>query len=168
MSESLLAKYPFPIAAPRVSGDADGASPVSAFQPRTGEVLLTPGQKQALLVMRKSETSRAVLEQLRALGQLATGGADYYALAGLGLAINKGAFHVLSPNGRWRADNIAIAYARELKLHLLTFNHGGPGRAAYVRCTCGFVAYRSRHIPSYAIGLGRDGAYHLAHVGASK
>jgi len=135
--------------------------------PRVGEVPLTPGHKQALLKLRGTEVCKAVLTSLRENGQLAATGRDYYALARLGLAIHKGSYHVIARHARWKADQIARTLARELKLHVLTYDLGGPGRAAFTRCCCGWVAYRSRSISNYAVLMGRDASQHLEHIGAT-
>jgi hypothetical protein len=121
--------------------------------PRAGEITLTPGQKLALLVMRGSDLSKQVLAGVLAKTKEEPAGRDFYTCARLGLAINKGKFHVL---------------AREFRLHVLTYDLGGPGRAAFARCTCGFCAFKSRAIPSYALLIHQAGVRHLLQVSAGE
>ena len=148
---------------------ADASPVLDATKPaeRTGEVLLTPGQKIALLKMRGSDWSKAVLSHVVAFGQGDTVGADYYALARLGLAVHKGSYHVLTPTGRRRADQVAVELARAEGMHVITYDLANRyGRAASARCTCGWGTYRTRAVPSYALLIGQDVQRHLEHEGA--
>src|ERR1700761_7209815 len=72
-----------------------------------GAVLLTDGQKQALLVLRGSETALAVVAELQKRGEFAVTGGDYMALCNLGFAVNKGTRNVLARHARWKADQVA-------------------------------------------------------------
>ena len=130
-------------------------------QPRAGEIALTPGQKLALLVMRGSDLSKAVLAGVIEQTHAGPAGRDFYTCARLGLAINKGRFHVLTPQGRWRADQVCREVARAYGLHIITYDLGGPGRAAYSTCTCGFRAFRARAVPSYLTLIRQDATRHL-------
>jgi hypothetical protein len=134
--------------------------------PRAGEILLTPSQKVALLTMRRSDWSEAVLAHLKAFGRDAVSGGDYRALARLSLAVNKGSFHVLTPPGRWRADLVAMELARENDLHVIAMEPNPRYGAAYAKCTCGWRVFRSRVNASYAALLARDARSHLEHEGA--
>lgn len=134
--------------------------------PKAGEVVLTPGQKIALLKMRGSDWSEAILSKLERFGQAECTGADYRALASLRLAVCKGSFHVLTPAGRWRADRVARDIARESGIHAITIEFFPRSRgAASARCSCGWSTYRSRAIKSYASMLSADAQHHLRHVG---
>jgi hypothetical protein len=129
--------------------------------PGAGEPVLSDGQKIALLTMRKSDWASAVLAGLKATGSGAAVGSDFRSLVPLGLAINKGSLHNLTSAGRWRADQVALQMARELDMHVLTYDWTGPGRPCFVRCTCGFSIHRQQHNKHL---LGRSGANHLAFV----
>jgi hypothetical protein len=142
-------------------GDVADSSPAPTPAPATGEPLLTLGQKIALLTMRKSDWAIAVLAKLREAGAGFAVGADFRSLIPLHLAINKGSFHNLTAAGRWRAYQVAMQIARELGIHVLTYDWTGAGRPCFVRCTCGFSVHRqqrNKHL------LGRSGANHLAFV----
>jgi hypothetical protein len=131
---------------------------------RTGEAF-TPGQKAALLKMRRSDWSKAVLAHLTAFGQADCVGADYRALAEQKLAINKGSFHVLTDHGRWEADRVASLIARELDMRVIAYSlYPRRGSAAKAVCTCGWSAFRTRAIRSYSGLLHQDANYHLWHV----
>lgn len=134
---------------------------------RAGEPKLTQGQKLALLVMRQSDLSKAVLAGVIARTKDGPAGRDFYECAKLGLAINKGKFHVLTPRGRWLADFVATDVARQFGLHIITYFHGdrGNGQAAYSKCTCGWRSYpRSTYNASWLSGIGGAAQAHLAHV----
>ena len=161
----------------RYGDAADEASPALSPGPETsdlapgttraGEALLTPGQKIALLKMRGSDWSKAILKHLTAFGQDEISGRDYVALANLGLAINKGTFHVLSPPGRWRADRVACELARGLDMHVMTLALAPKfGSAASAKCTCGWSTFRTRAVPSYATLIAGDAHHHLQNMGA--
>jgi hypothetical protein len=122
----------------RYGDGADVTAPAARSEPlpRAGEILFTPGQKVALLTMRRSDWSNAVLAHLKAFGRDGVSGGDYRALAGLGLAVNKGSFHVLTPTGRWRADLVAMELARASGLHAVrTDLYPRYGVAAFAKCT---------------------------------
>lgn len=141
-------------------------SPSPHTPARAGEILLTPGQKIALLTMRKSEWSQAVLAHLTAFGQADVAGGDYRACAKLGLAVHKGSYHVLTPQGRWRADRVAVEIARAHGLHCVTLDlNPRYGAAASAQCTCGWSTYRTTKILSYGAMLARDAHWHLQQVG---
>lgn len=133
----------------------------SAPEGRAGEIALTPGQKLALLVMRGSDLSKQVLAGVLEKTKAGPSGRDFYTCAMLGLAINKGRYHVLSPPGRWRADQVVREVARQYGLHIVAYGLGGPGRAAFARCSCGFSSFRSRAIPSYLTLIRQDATRHL-------
>jgi hypothetical protein len=143
-------------------------APTSAHVPAPGasEFNLTHGQKIALLKMRRSDWSKAVLAKLAELGNTDVAGADFRSLVPLHLAVCKGSFHVLSEHGRWRADRVAEAFAREIGMHVISYDRGGFDRAAFWRCTCGESAYRTRHVGNYMGLLVKGGRLHLEHVGA--
>lgn len=141
-------------------------SAAAALKPRAGEIVLTPGQKVALLRMRRSDWSKAVLAKLQACGVADCSLSDYQACARLGLAIHKGSFHVLTGQGRFRADRIAMDFAREIGMHWLRFDLGGNGVAAKVQCTCGWSRHRTRVFDSYITLVHSDGVAHLQKVGA--
>jgi hypothetical protein len=139
------------------------SSPCSAAgaAPGAGEWVLSQGQKIALLTMRKSDWASAVLAKLKETGAGAAVGDDFRSLVPLGLAINKGSLHNLTSSGRWRADQVAMQIARDLGMHVLTYDWTKPGLACFVRCTCGFSVHRqqrNKHL------LGRSGTAHLAFV----
>ena len=164
----LARSFPFPTRQRR--GDAaDEASPaLDSFLPRAGEVLLTPGQKIALLKMRRSDWTKAICTKLKELRRGDCGAGDYYALARIGLAIHKGSRHVLTEQGRWRADEVAREIAKAAGLHVITYDFGGPGRPAQAMCLCGFRAFNSRHsATNFVQAIGRAGRAHLEHVGAA-
>jgi len=143
------------------------ASMPAAPLPKAGEIILTPGQKIALLKMRRSDWSKAVLAQLEAFGKADCAGGDYRALAQLGLAVCKGSFHVLTPAGRWRADRVAVELARDAELHIVTYDLFPRSRgAASAKCTCGWSSFRTRAIASYVVLLGADAHRHLEREGA--
>lgn len=125
---------------------------------RAGELVLTPGQKQALLVLRDNEIARAIIAALKKRGEFVAHGRDFYALGRAGLAINKGSFHVLSPLGRWKADDVVRQYVRDLKLHILMHHYGiNP----FVRCSCGYSRHVSARGTDVTLTLGRAAARHL-------
>jgi hypothetical protein len=128
---------------------------------RGGEIALTPGQKLALLVMRQSDLSKQVLAGVIARTHEGPAGRDFYSCARLGLAINKGRFHVLSPAGRRRADQACREVARAYGLHIISYNLGGRGQAAYAECTCGWRHYRTRVFASYVTLIRQDATRHL-------
>lgn len=134
--------------------------------PQTGEIVLTPGQKIALLKMRRSDWTKAVLAHLEAFGAAEVCGEDYRALARIGLAESRGAYHVRTPLGRWRADRVAVELARGADMHVITYNlFPRHGSAASARCSCGWSAFRTRAVSSYVLTLGQDAQHHLKHVG---
>lgn len=126
--------------------------------------LSTP-QQLALLAMRRSDLS-AVLAKLAQAGTARAPGRCFYELAQLGLAVRspRGTFHILSPRGRYEADRVGREIARQFGLHVISYDLGGPGRAACARCPCGWAAFRTRAIGSYLISLTRDAAFHMARV----
>ena len=137
------------------------SSPLPPPAPGAGEPELTLGQKVALITMRKSDWASAVLAKLKEIGRAAAIGNDFRSLVPLRLATNKGSFHVLTPAGRWRADQVAMQIAREIGMHVLTYDWTEHGRPCFVRCTCGFSVHRqqrNKHL------LGRSGSNHLAFV----
>jgi hypothetical protein len=146
-------------------GDEGGCSPAPSspaiIAPGAGEPLLTDGQKIALLKMRRSDWAKAIVSKLKQIGSCAVAGDDFLSLVPLKLAISKGSFHVLTPSGRWRADQVAIQVARALGLHVITYDWTGPGRPCFVRCTCGFSVHRQQRHKHL---LSRAGANHLAFV----
>lgn len=135
--------------------------------PGAGEPRLTHGQRVALLMMRRSDWSRAVLAKLKEAGLLAVNGDNFRSLVPLGLAIAKGhSYHIPTRHGRWTADRIAREIARDIGMHVITYNYGGPGRAAFWECTCGDRGYHSRHAGDFVLAIGRGARLHLEHVGA--
>lgn len=145
-------------------------APTSPVAPSgAGEEVLTPGQQVALLKMRKSDWSKAVLKHIAALDQDRCDGADFRSCAEIGLAINKGSYHVLSNPGRWRADQLARAIAKANGMHVISTEIPKPssGFAPQVRCTCGFQVRVSRYVPGWENQLSRAGHGHLRHVGAT-
>jgi hypothetical protein len=149
-------------------GDATADSPaLDTPITRAGEIVFTPGQKIALLKMRGSDWSKAVLRHLIAFGHIDAVGADYFALARIGLAARRGSYHVLTPQGRWRADRVAVELARKSGIHVITFNlNPRYGAAANAKCTCGWSSFRTRAVPSYALLVDKDAQHHLEHEGA--
>jgi hypothetical protein len=144
--------------------DAAGRSPAplsALLPPGAGEPLLTVGQKIALLKMRRSDWAKAILAKLTEIASSAVTGDDFRSLVPLNLAIAKGSLHVLTSSGRWRADQVALQIARSLDFHVITYDWTGPGRACFVRCTCGFNVHRQQRHKHL---LGRSGANHLAFV----
>ncbi len=122
---------------------------------------LSEAVQLALLAMRRSDTSKAVLANLSQAGSPGPQGRDFYAAARLGLAIKNGAFHSLTPRGWFEADRIGREIAQHLGMHVVSYDLGGPGRVARASCPCGWSAFRTRAIPSYLIMLTRDGQHHL-------
>lgn len=151
---------------------APASSPALGFTgPKAGEIVLTQGQKLALLVMRQSDLSKKVLAGVIEQTKQGPSGRDFYSCANLGLAINKGRFHVLTPAGRWRADRVAEEIAREFKLHIISYFHGdrGNGLAAQAKCTCGWRGMRrTLSIKSHALLISMDATTHLANVEKKK
>lgn len=143
-------------------------SPPAPLPSGAGEPVLSHGQRVALLMMRRSDWSKAVLVKLREAGLLVVTGDDFRSLVPLGLAIAKGhSYHVPTSNGRWRADRIAEQIARDLDLHVIAYDYGSYGRAAFWHCTCGERSYHSRNTPGNYVGkLVKGGRLHLEHVGA--
>jgi hypothetical protein len=128
----------------------------------------TDGQKVALLDMRRSDWSKAVLAHLRAFGKADCCGDDYRAMAARGLAVNRGSFHTLTQHGRWRADLVAIEIARAEGMHVVTYHLGRSGpaaKAASARCLCGWSSYATRNVASYMTTLQRHGRGHLEFFG---
>lgn len=146
--------------------------PLPAFAPSTyvppGEPILEPAQKIALLRIRRSAWSEAILDRLPRFRRYHLTRETFVSLERLGLAIPKGNFHVLTAAGRWRADKIAMEWARSNGIHAITYDDGGPGRAGKATCTCGWSAFRSRHVGNSSGLLSRDAHHHLTHVGAVK
>jgi hypothetical protein len=136
------------------------ANPSAVPMSAAGELVLTPGQKQALLKLRGSELCTAILDELRKRGEFVATTRDNYALEHVGLAINKGSFHVLSPVGRWRAEAVARTLATAAGLHIITYDYDRPG-AARASCNCGWSTFRTRAIKSFVMSLGRDATEHL-------
>jgi hypothetical protein len=134
--------------------------------------LLTPGQKVALLKIRRSDWAKAVLKHLIAFGKADCTIDDYRVLERLHMAVNKGSFHVLTPHGRWTADIEAMKIARAEGMHVVTYDFGRGerhelgGAPATAHCTCGWRVSKSRMQSSYASAIGRAGVGHLRHVGA--
>lgn len=159
----LARRFPFPQSGPSAGDASPAPSPRASIG--AGEVTLTLSMKAALLTMRKSDWSEAVLKDLVAFGQADCSGADYRALAGLGLAINKGSLHVLTERGRTVADDVAIVIARDRGMHAITYDFGGAGRAAQCKCVCGHRTFHSRAKPDWIIALRRSARDHLKHVG---
>ena len=124
---------------------------------------LSEGQQLALLVMRRSDLSKAVLGKLVQARTPGPAGRHFYEVARLGLATHHGSFHRLTPRGFYEADRVAREMARTLELHVVTYDLGGPGRAARASCSCGWSAFRTRAIPSYLVTLHRDAGHHLRH-----
>jgi hypothetical protein len=153
-------------------GDAADRSPAPSSSPQppahgAGEPVLSQGQKIALLKMRRSEWSKAILSKLKEIGACDVTGEDFRSLVPLHLAVNKGSFHVLTSSGRWRADQVAREIARANDLHVIAYDFGSYGRAAFWHCTCGERSYHSRATPGNYVGkLVRGGRLHLEHVGA--
>lgn len=150
-------------------------SPVLEFPPqdkaasRAGEIVLTDKQKLALLVMRGSDLSKRVLAGVIEQTRDGPHGRDFYTCARLGMAINKGRFHVLTPKGRWYADRIAHEVARQFGLHIISYDHGSvhDGRGAFAKCSCGWRGlWRSRAIASWPILIGHDAHLHLEKTAA--
>jgi hypothetical protein len=149
------------------AGRSPAPSPPALLAPGAGEPLLTDGQKIALLKMRRSDWSKAILTKLKEIDQCAVTGADFRSLVPLHLAISKGSFHVLTSSGRWRADQTAREIARANSLHVIAYDFGSYSRAAFWHCTCGERSYHSRNTPgNYAGKLVKGGRLHLEHVGA--
>lgn len=150
----------------RARFDADrspaAVAPSTPVTTAAGELVLTPGQKQALLKLRGSELCTAILDELRKRGEFVATTRDHYALEHAGLAINKGSFHVLSPIGRWRADAVARTLATAAGLHIITYDYDRPG-AARASCNCGWSTFRTRAIKSFVTSLGSDATAHLLH-----
>jgi len=172
---ALLTQYPFPT---RVRyGDADQGTPPALALPdpqasmvpdgsvRAGGHVFTEGQAVAMLKMRGSDWTKAVLKHLRAFGRENCALEDYHALAKMGFAVNKGSRHVLTPSGRRRADMVAMDIARAEGMHAITYDLGNLHRAPASKCTCGWIAYRTRACPNWMIQLGRDAQHHLETVG---
>lgn len=154
-------------------GDAEECSPAPLSGPNptaagAGEYNLTRSQKIALLKMRRSDWSKAILTKLKDFGTCDVTGEDFRSLVPLHLAINKGSFHVLTPSGRWRADRAAEEIARTLDIHIISYDYGRYGRAAFWECTCGDRGYHSRHAGDAVLAIGRGARLHLKHVGAAK
>ena len=53
-------------------------------------------------------------------------------------------------------------------LHAFTYDNGGYGRAASVRCACGWRAFVPRSHKGRSVTLGRYAQFHLRHVGAKR
>jgi len=166
---ALMRQHPFP-SRERYDG-ACGASPAPItpaplpHQPGAGEVAFTPGQKAALLKLRHSDWTKAVLNHLVAFGQADCSIEDCRSLAALKLAINKGSFHVLTDHGRWKADRVAAELARELDMHIITISlHPRHYTAADAKCICGWRTRRTHAVPSYAALIRRDARFHLERV----
>jgi hypothetical protein len=163
VSDNLLTKYPFPNR--ERYGDAAGTSPALASSPLPGAGEdLSRNQKIALLKMRRSDWSKAVVSRLKIDGDVRISGADYVACRELGLAVQKGSFHVLTLRGRWQADQAAMAIAREIGIHAITYDLGRFGAAACAKCTCGWRTFRTRAIDSFVTLLCNDARHHLEHV----
>lgn len=143
------------------------SSPATAGAPGAGEPVLTDGQKIALLKVRRSDWSKAILTTLKEQDLCATTtGDDFRALVPLHLAINKGSFHVLTMSGRWRADRVAQEIARARNIHAISYDYGSFGRAAFWCCLCGARSYKARHIGNHVGHLVKGARLHLEHVGA--
>lgn len=134
------------------------ASPVPTFPYQSP---LTPSQELALLAMRRSELSKAVLAKLHQAGFARATRVDFGALVHMGLAIKVGTYHRLTPRGWYEADRIGRDKAKELRLHVIGYDLGGPGRAAKAFCPCGWSTFRSRSIRSYLTSLSADAQHHL-------
>ncbi len=124
---------------------------------------LSEGQQLALLVMRRSDLSKAVLGRLVQARTPGPAGRHFYEVARMELAIHQGSFHQLTPRGRYEAERIAREIARALELHVVTYDLGGPGRAARASCSCCWSVFRTRAISSYLVMLSRDADRHLRH-----
>jgi hypothetical protein len=153
-------------------GDAADRSPAptspALLTPGAGEPVLTHGQRVALLMMRRSDWSKAILSKLKEAGLLVVSGDDFRSLVPLNLATAKGhSYHVPTSNGRWAADKIAMEIARDIGMHVVTYDFGGEGRGGFWKCTCGQRSpYLSRQVRSYRTRLFAGAKMHLAHVGA--
>ncbi len=134
-------------------------SPAPTLRPETP---LSEPQQLALLTMRRSELSEAVLKKLHQAGTAKAQGRHFYELARLNLAEHR--YHVLTPKGRFAADRLALETARQLGMHIVTYNFGRPGSAARAYCTCGWSTFRSRAVGNYAGMLARDAHHHRLHV----
>ena len=53
-------------------------------------------------------------------------------------------------------------------LHAFTYDNGGYGRVASVRCACGWSAFVPRSHKGRSVTLGRYAQFHLRHVGAKR
>ncbi len=157
MSDTTIRLLPFPTRKPY-----DGALIAPERKPAAE---FSRGEKVALLRLRRSAWSEAVLDHLRAFGGDDCSGADYRALATRELAICKGSFHVLTQCGRWTADRIAMDIARAENMHAVSYTPARRGAAASARCACGWSTYASAHIPGHMNTLYRHGRAHLQRIG---
>lgn len=88
------------------------------------EDYLTPSQQFALLLIRKSELSKLVVEKLYA-STVRPGAADFDELVRLNLAKRKPPGipgHDILPHGLWKANEVARKLARDLGVHVPTFD----------------------------------------------
>jgi hypothetical protein len=116
-----------PLNHPNDAVDLSPASDPLAPQPSEAGETLTRGMEVALLFMRTSdyrisrriEWAQGVLKHLRCFGRAEVGGADFHACAKRGWAtLYKGCFHVLTPEGRRQADEVAKRIALDEGLHI--------------------------------------------------
>ena len=167
---AMLTEFPFPTRERYGDASASDASPALALpsdcpQARAGEIVLTDGQKVALLKMRGSDWSKAVLKHLKATGFANCDRGDFIVCAERSLARLAGSYHVLTQAGRWRADQVAHELAKGM--HVITYDFGSAGVAAQAKCLCGWRTFKSRHsATNFAQAIGRAGQRHLEHVGA--
>lgn len=137
------------------------SSPVPASDdPRS----LPLAQQIALLTLRGTELARACISRLRADGAPSPCELDYIALAQARLSMRySGNRRALTPIGKFRADDIARAIARENSIHVMSY---GEGRGfQFVKCSCGeFFTSHATAVPGAALKVVRAGGRHLAHV----
>lgn len=84
--------------------------------------VLSTAQQIALLTLRHSDQGNQVLAALYARGEKRAGRSDYESLVALGLADrDRNGYHSISPNGQWRAREIAREIARQLGIVLTPY-----------------------------------------------
>lgn len=97
------------------------------------------GEQLALMTLRRSEITTAVVEKLRK-GTARASQRDYWNVMRAGLAQRHArGFLMLTPQGRRQADAIAVEAARGLGLHFFTTGHNRLHN--FVRCCCGWSHY---------------------------
>lgn len=92
----------------------------------------TPSQQLAMLILRKSELSKAVVAKLYH-STVRDGAGDYEFLVQERLANRKGLGHVLTPMGMFKADQFARELGAQLKLPQLRSGGTSPPRGSYQR-----------------------------------